>query len=86
MPIQLEDIPVISKSQLQKVMIIGTHLHQWQSESLSGVDQVIAAQGFVQIDPLNPAGRNHDHFFFGSNAHLRTGNGGKTVIFHESSI
>ncbi|WP_371804032.1 DNA glycosylase AlkZ-like family protein [Candidatus Lokiarchaeum ossiferum] len=63
MPIQLDDLPTISKSQLQKLFIVGTHLHKWQNKSSTGIEDVFAEQGFVQIDPLNPAGRNHDHFF-----------------------
>lgn len=64
MSIQLDDLPTISKSQLQRLMIVGTHLHKWQNLSSTGIENVVAQQGFVQIDPLNPAGRNHDHFFF----------------------
>ncbi len=62
--LQLSDLPRITKSQLCKVAIAGTHLHQWQGKGIEGLRKTFRAQGFVQLDPINPAGRNHDFFFF----------------------
>ena len=53
----------ISKENLRKLAIVGTHHHQWQGENKQDVLDVFKQQGMVQLDPLNPAGRNHDIFF-----------------------
>jgi hypothetical protein len=64
MNIVVDDLATISKTNLQKVMVVGTHLHQYYPESNLIVEVILKDQGFVQLDPLNPAGRNHDFFFF----------------------
>ena len=60
----ISDIPKITKSQLQKLLVVGTHLHTWQGHGVDGLRSVFKEQGFIQIDPLNPAGRYHDFFLF----------------------
>lgn len=54
----------ISKDDLRKLAVVGTHLHQWQGKSKQDISEVFKQQVMVQLDPLNPAGRNHDIFFF----------------------
>ncbi|MCK4972288.1 MAG: winged helix DNA-binding domain-containing protein [Candidatus Heimdallarchaeota archaeon] len=54
----------ISKDDLRKLAIVGTHLHQWQGNDKQDILNVFKQQAMVQLDPLNPAGRNHDIFFF----------------------
>ncbi|MFX0211487.1 MAG: DNA glycosylase AlkZ-like family protein, partial [Candidatus Hodarchaeota archaeon] len=56
-------IPTISQRELQKVTIVGCNLHQWQSKGDDGIRKVFQENGAIQLDPLNPAGRNHDLFF-----------------------
>ncbi|MFX0183322.1 MAG: DNA glycosylase AlkZ-like family protein, partial [Candidatus Hodarchaeota archaeon] len=56
-------VPSITKEYLQKVTIVGCHLHQWQGVGEEGLLRVIQKNGAIQLDPLNPAGRNHDLFF-----------------------
>ncbi|MFX1255794.1 MAG: DNA glycosylase AlkZ-like family protein [Promethearchaeota archaeon] len=56
-------IPTVTKTELQRIMIAGCHLHQWQGKGQAGIRRVFQEQGSVQLDPLNPAGRNHDLFF-----------------------
>ncbi|MFW9993551.1 MAG: DNA glycosylase AlkZ-like family protein [Candidatus Odinarchaeota archaeon] len=58
-----EKIPCVSREELQRIMLAGTHLHQFQGKGQEGLLAVIEDQGSVQLDPLNPAGRNHDLFF-----------------------
>ncbi len=53
----------ISKEDLRKLAVVGTHLHQWQGKSKQDILDVFKQQAMVQLDPLNPAGRNHDIFF-----------------------
>ncbi|MHA1483302.1 MAG: DNA glycosylase AlkZ-like family protein [Candidatus Heimdallarchaeaceae archaeon] len=53
----------ISKDDLRKLAIAGTHLHQWQGKGKQDISDVFKQQVMVQLDPLNPAGRNHDIFF-----------------------
>lgn len=53
----------ISKDDLRKLAVVGTHLHQWQGKSKQDISDVFKQQVMVQLDPLNPAGRNHDIFF-----------------------
>jgi uncharacterized protein YcaQ len=60
----ISEIPNITKSQLQKLLVVGTHLHSWQGHGVDGLRSVFNEQGFIQIDPLNPAGRYHDFFLF----------------------
>ncbi|MCG3224827.1 MAG: hypothetical protein H7647_10195, partial [Candidatus Heimdallarchaeota archaeon] len=47
----------ISKDDLRKLAVVGTHLHQWQGKSKQDVSDVFKQQVMVQLDPLNPAGR-----------------------------
>ncbi|MFQ6125626.1 MAG: hypothetical protein ACE5R6_13645 [Candidatus Heimdallarchaeota archaeon] len=53
----------VSKEELQRIALAGTHLHKWQGEGTEGLRKVIKEQAIVQLDPLNPAGREHDIFF-----------------------
>ncbi|MBY9001390.1 MAG: winged helix DNA-binding domain-containing protein [Candidatus Heimdallarchaeota archaeon] len=53
----------ISKENLRKLAIVGTHHHQWQGKDKQDILNVFKQQVMVQLDPLNPAGRNHDIFF-----------------------
>ncbi|MHA1198768.1 MAG: DNA glycosylase AlkZ-like family protein [Candidatus Heimdallarchaeaceae archaeon] len=58
-----ELITEVTKEELQKIAVAGAHLHQWQGEGESDIMKVFHKQATVQLDPLNPAGRNHDIFF-----------------------
>ncbi|MHA1612492.1 MAG: DNA glycosylase AlkZ-like family protein [Promethearchaeota archaeon] len=58
------EIPRISRSQLQKVAIVGCQLHQFKGKGKTGIKNLIREQAMIQLDPLNPAGRNHDIFCF----------------------
>ena len=60
MPIQLTEI---TTKELKKIAIVGTHLHKWQGKGVEDIERVFNEQAKVQLDPLNPAGRNHDLFF-----------------------
>ncbi|MHA1514077.1 MAG: DNA glycosylase AlkZ-like family protein [Candidatus Heimdallarchaeaceae archaeon] len=53
----------VTKEDLQQIAVVGTHLHKWQGESTEDIQSVFKQQALVQLDPLNPAGRNHDLFF-----------------------
>jgi len=53
----------VPKEELQRIAVTGTHLHSWQGENNKDILRVFQEQGSVQLDPLNPAGRNHDLFF-----------------------
>jgi uncharacterized protein YcaQ len=53
----------VSKEDLKRIAIVGTHLHTWQGKGDDGIRDVFQQQATVQLDPLNPAGRNHDLFF-----------------------
>ncbi len=58
-----ELVTEVSKTDLQKIAIVGTHLHKWQGVDEKDLLRVFQEQASVQLDPLNPAGRNHDIFF-----------------------
>lgn len=58
-----KEIPSITEEELKRVIIVGNSLHRWQGNGDEGIRKVIKDQGFVQLDPLNPAGRYHDIFF-----------------------
>ncbi len=73
MVIGLQDIPTISKGELKILLIIGTHLHQWQGNDKNDLGSIIQQQGFIQLDPLNPAGRNHDIFLLARSQKYRIG-------------
>ena len=85
MNIVVDDLATISKPDLQKIMVVGTHLHQYYPESPLLVEEIIQDQGFVQLDPLNPAGRNHD-FFFCSNSEIYPWMNGQNGISRKKSI
>ncbi|MHA1672593.1 MAG: DNA glycosylase AlkZ-like family protein, partial [Promethearchaeota archaeon] len=57
-------IPRITRSQLRKVALVGCQLHQFKGKGKTGIRNLIREQGMIQLDPLNPAGRNHDIFCF----------------------
>jgi len=56
-------IPEISNHELKRILLVGCHLHRWQSKEQDGIRKVIREQGFVQLDLINPASRYHDLFF-----------------------
>ena len=58
-----DKIPVLRKNEIKRIIIVGSNLHCWQGKGEEGVRKVIKEHGFVQLDPLNPAGRYHDIFF-----------------------
>ncbi len=64
MDYSIDEIPKITKFQLRKLLVKGTHLNKWQGYGIEGLRTVFKEQGFIQIDPLNPAGRYHDFFLF----------------------
>ncbi|MHA2232039.1 MAG: DNA glycosylase AlkZ-like family protein [Candidatus Hodarchaeales archaeon] len=53
----------VSKDELKKVVLVGAGLHEWQGSGENGTRKAFEQQRMVQLDPLNPAGRNHDVFF-----------------------
>ena len=53
----------VSLTELKHIFLVGTHLHKYQGKFKSSVSKIFKSQGSVQYDPLNPAGRYHDHFF-----------------------
>ncbi|MFQ5981250.1 MAG: DNA glycosylase AlkZ-like family protein [Candidatus Heimdallarchaeota archaeon] len=53
----------VSKDELRKIVLVGAGLHDWQGSGKNGTREVFEQQRMVQLDPLNPAGRNHDVFF-----------------------
>ena len=57
------NIHEITLDELQKIAVVGSHLHKWQGSDNSSISDVFKQQAMVQLDPLNPAGRNHDLFF-----------------------
>ncbi len=73
MGLELTDVPIISKNDLKQVQIVGTHLHEWIGKGTVGLNTCIQRMGCVQIDPINPAGRNHDHFFLSRIPNYRQG-------------
>jgi len=56
-------IPVLRKSEIKRIILVGSNLHSWQGKGDEGIRKIIEEHGFVQLDPLNPAGRYHDIFF-----------------------
>ncbi len=58
-----DKLPVLRKNELKRLIIVGNNLHCWQGKGDEGIRKLIRDHGFVQLDPLNPAGRYHDIFF-----------------------
>jgi uncharacterized protein YcaQ len=52
----------VSEEDFKKIAVVGTHLHKWQGKGQDGIKKVFQEQAMIQLDPLNPAGRNHDLF------------------------
>lgn len=67
------DIIELSKAEIRNILLVGTHLHKFQGKNRLSIPEIISAQGMVQYDPLNPAGRYHDHFFFSRIEHYTQG-------------
>ncbi len=57
------EIPILTKTELKRLLIVGSNLHCWQGSGDEGIRKLIKDHGFIQLDPLNPAGRYHDIFF-----------------------
>ncbi len=53
----------VSTEELRRIALAGTHLHKWEGKGTDGLKKVIKDHAVVQLDPLNPAGREHDIFF-----------------------
>lgn len=60
----MPDIPTVTKEELRQVLICGTKLHQWGQKGKTGLDAFLADRQRIQLDPLNPAGRQHDVLLF----------------------
>jgi uncharacterized protein YcaQ len=56
------EIPMLTESELKRILIVGSNLHCWLGTGDEGIRKLIKDYGFVQLDPLNPAGRYHDIF------------------------
>ena len=76
MKVEIIELP---KSDLKKIAVVGTHLHKWQGNNYDDIQKIINEQAMVQLDPLNPAGRNHDLFFFSRMLNYKTGDFQETV-------
>lgn len=59
MKAKIHDVTI---EELRKIVVVGAHLHKWQGKGNRGIHKVIQEQAMIQLDPLNPAGRNHDLF------------------------
>ncbi|MHA2503389.1 MAG: DNA glycosylase AlkZ-like family protein [Candidatus Kariarchaeaceae archaeon] len=57
------DFPVLSKDEFRQVIVAANRLNTWTS-GLDGMQDLITRFKRIQLDPLNPAGRSHDLFFF----------------------
>ncbi|MFX0093506.1 MAG: DNA glycosylase AlkZ-like family protein [Candidatus Hodarchaeota archaeon] len=79
------DAPTITLKELKKVIITGCHLHQWQGEGNESIKDVFREQGTIQLDPLNPAGRNHDVFLFSRIKNYTAGEFENTC-YHENLV
>jgi uncharacterized protein YcaQ len=73
------NIHELSKEGLRKIAIVGTHLHCWQDLGDNSVQNIFLKQAMVQLDPLNPAGRNHDLFFLARTPNYNVHSFQKTV-------
>ncbi|WP_455462847.1 DNA glycosylase AlkZ-like family protein [Candidatus Hodarchaeum mangrovi] len=58
-----KEIPLITREELKRLIVVGNNLHCWQGTGDEGIRKIIKEHGFIQLDPLNPAGRYHDIFF-----------------------
>ncbi len=59
----ISEIPTLTHKELKHVLLVGCNLHQYFGSGNEGIRTLIKAHGFVQLDPLSPAGRYHDYFF-----------------------
>lgn len=57
------EISLITEEELKRLILVGNNLHSWQGAGEDGIRKIIREHGFIQYDPLNPAGRYHDIFF-----------------------
>ncbi|MHA2154917.1 MAG: DNA glycosylase AlkZ-like family protein [Candidatus Hodarchaeales archaeon] len=57
------EIPTLTQDELKRILLVGCNLHTWLGTGDEGIRKVLDMHGFVQLDPLNPAGRYHDYFF-----------------------
>ncbi|MHA1976469.1 MAG: DNA glycosylase AlkZ-like family protein [Candidatus Hodarchaeales archaeon] len=57
------EIPTLTKEELKRILLVGCNLHTWVETGDEGIRKLIQTHGFVQLDPLSPAGRYHDYFF-----------------------
>ncbi|MHA2294999.1 MAG: DNA glycosylase AlkZ-like family protein [Candidatus Hodarchaeales archaeon] len=69
----------LTREELQRVQVVGCHLHSWQGKDKNDIKRIFQEQGMVQLDPLNPAGRNHDIFFFSRISEYEQGDFEKTI-------
>ena len=60
----VEILDNLTPAEIQRILIVGSKLNNFQSNGENGIKSIIKDLGMVQLDPLNPAGRNHDIFFF----------------------
>ncbi len=57
------EIPILTKEEIKRILLVGSNLHTWFGTGDEGIRKLLQTHGFVQLDPLSPAGRYHDYFF-----------------------
>lgn len=60
-------------------------MHQWQGVGEEGIHRVFQENGAIQLDPLNPAGRNHDLFFLARIPDYKIGQF-ESLCYHEKCV
>ena len=67
------ELVTLNTKELKQLLINSSGLGFWQGKEEKGIFETMNRFKMVQLDPINPAGRNHDIFFFSRVKHYLQG-------------
>jgi uncharacterized protein YcaQ len=82
----LEIIEHLSLKELRKIAISAGGLNKFSGKDKTAINSIIRNSGMIQLDPIDPAGRNHDLYFMSRYPYYRKGDFEKTLYEQNLSV
>ncbi|MHA1984027.1 MAG: DNA glycosylase AlkZ-like family protein [Candidatus Hodarchaeales archaeon] len=82
----LEIIDHLSLKELRKIAISAGGLNNFSDKNKKAIDTIIKKSGMIQLDPINPAGRNHDLYFLSRYPYYQKGDFEKVLYEQKQSV
>ncbi|MHA2104433.1 MAG: DNA glycosylase AlkZ-like family protein [Candidatus Hodarchaeales archaeon] len=82
----LEIIDHLSLKELRKITISAGGLNNFSGKNKKAIHAIIKKSGMVQLDPIDPAGRNHDLYFLSRYPYYQKGDFEKVLYEQKQSV